>query len=496
MLWLYHLSCDEDRAAYVTLCASRKVFVNTRLPKISSATRLRTRGRLNTDFGPVSSWPVLLTLHLLDLAYDSETIRVMYLPLALSILLFAHAAPTTCAFKPHKALARVTERFHQYAKRHSVQFARDLRVVFQGLSGEKDEFDPNASRRVYCVRPDDLGLKGNGSSTSPTTDRSGSTGSATASGATPTATSAYQLVESHSGNNFFDGFSFFDFPDPTGGTVDYQSQSNAEDNELIAINDAGNAVIRVDTTPTIPGNRKAVRITTENSFTQGIFVLDAVHMPQGCGTWPAFWSNGAAGEIDSLEGVNDYTNNQATLHTAPGCTIPSDSTPQSLDVAATVVGGTNCATTETGNTGCGMRADSNTTYGSGFNSVGGGVYATLWDDDQIAVYFFPRGSIPQDLDAEAPLPDTWGTPIARWPASNCDISKFFKSHTIIINTTFCGQWAGVLWGSTGVPGQGASCATRTGYSTCDEFVRNNGASFDQAYWEISSVKVYQTSRQS
>ena len=59
----------------------------------------------------------------------------------------------------------------------------------------------------------------------------------------------------------------------------------------------------------------------------------------------------------------------------------------------------------------------------------------VWDDDQIAVYFFPRGSIPSDLEADAPLPDSWGTPMARWPATTCDTSKFFQNHSVIIDTT-------------------------------------------------------------
>ena len=62
--------------------------------------------------------------------------------------------------------------------------------------------------------------------------------------------------------------------------------------------------MKVDTTPVITGNRKSVRITTDNTFTrmqimftgyhsklikslaEGIWVMDATHMPQGCGTWP------------------------------------------------------------------------------------------------------------------------------------------------------------------------------------------------------------------
>ena len=59
-----------------------------------------------------------------------------------------------------------------------------------------------------------------------------------------------------------------------------------------------------------------------------------------------------------------------------------------------------------------------------------------------------------------------------------------------------GDWAGGVWNDSGIPGQETSCAQRTGYSTCDEFVQKSGASFTEAYWEISSVKMYQTERKS
>ena len=117
------------------------------------------------------------------------------------------------------------------------------------------------------------------------------------------------------------------------------------------------------------------RFITTATYTGGIVLLDAVHMPTGCGTWPSFWSNGANGEIDIVEGVNDYANNQATAHTSHGCTLPSTSS-AALNITGTVVDGTNCAAAETGNVGCGMTATQSNTFGVGFNNIGGGVYAS------------------------------------------------------------------------------------------------------------------------
>ena len=66
--------------------------------------------------------------------------------------------------------------------------------------------------------------------------------------------------------------------------------------------------MRVDTTPQVSGNRRSVRITTTYTYTGALVLLDAVHMPTGCATWPAFWSNGPnwpnGGEIDIIEGTS------------------------------------------------------------------------------------------------------------------------------------------------------------------------------------------------
>ena len=56
--------------------------------------------------------------------------------------------------------------------------------------------------------------------------------------------------------------------------------------------------------------RKSVRIHSNKAYDEAIVVLDLQHMPEGCATWPAFWSlsqqgpwpNG--GEIDIIEGTS------------------------------------------------------------------------------------------------------------------------------------------------------------------------------------------------
>ena len=86
------------------------------------------------------------------------------------------------------------------------------------------------------------------------------------------------------------------------------------------------------------------------------------------------WPTG--GEIDIVEGVNDYTNNQATIHTEEGCTLPSSSS-TILGISGNVIGGTDCAAFTTGNQGCGIRASASNSFGASFNANGGGVYASM-----------------------------------------------------------------------------------------------------------------------
>ncbi|KAI0294823.1 glycoside hydrolase family 16 protein [Russula brevipes] len=286
-----------------------------------------------------------------------------------------------------------------------------------------------------------------------------------------------------SGNTFFSGWNFFTGSDPTNGIVQFLDQATAQSNNLTSINGAGNAIMRVDTTPQVTGNRNSVRIQTQFSFTGGLVIMDSVHMPTGCGTWGAFWTNGptwpTTGEIDIVEGVNDYTNNQATVHTGTGCQLPSTNV-TALGISGSIVGGTNCAALATGNQGCGVRASQTNSFGAPFNKNGGGVYAMRWDDSGVAIWFFDRQNIPSDITASAPVPENWGSPSAMWPASTCNPFQFFQNHGVIFDTTLCGDWAGSAWTGTGVPGQEQSCAQRTGVATCEQYVRQNGAALAEA----------------
>lgn len=130
------------------------------------------------------------------------------------------------------------------------------------------------------------------------------------------------------------------------------------------------------------------------------------------------------GEIDIIEGVNDNTNNAMTLHTSGGCTIADNGG------FTGTLGNRDCDSSHGSNTGCGIQNQDKQSYGSGFNSVGGGVYATEWTSSDINVWFFARGNIPSDIASGDPNPTTWGTPAAQFQG-DCNIDNHFKNQQIV-----------------------------------------------------------------
>jgi LysM repeat protein len=203
-------------------------------------------------------------------------------------------------------------------------------------------------------------------------------------------------------------------------------------------------------------------------------------MPVGCGTWPAFWMFGPdwpnGGEIDIIEGVNDQSTDSITLHTSPGCVVSNaNSQPGTFTVTS------DCSTSNS-NVGCSVGTGNSNNFGTGFNAVGGGTYAMQWAGSGIYVWFWERGTVPDEVTSNPPNVAAWGQPLATFTGDGCDFNTYFSEQNLIFDTTFCGAWAGAVWGQ----GQCAGLA-----DTCSDYVANNPAAFTGAYWLINSIQVYQ-----
>ncbi|KAJ7169874.1 glycoside hydrolase family 16 protein [Mycena filopes] len=291
--------------------------------------------------------------------------------------------------------------------------------------------------------------------------------------------------DDYSGPSFFDNFTFFNFLDPTRGTVDYVNRTYALDNGLAFFNATdGTVVMKGDDTTWLPEgqNRSSVRISSNATYNTGLFILDLNRAPWGCGVWPAFWTLGGGqwpftGEIDIIEGVHDNEHNQVTWHTGPGCSLTLESNYTGTVVEQNNVPNLNCDGNLPGNAGCGITEWSKASYGPFFDEQGGGVFAMKWDDTGIAVWSFYRSAIPGDIVAGSPDPSNWGVPVASLAPEACDPLTYFVNHSIVFDITFCGDWAGNSYATSGCPG---SCSTRLMDPT----------NFVNASWSINSLKVY------
>jgi hypothetical protein len=292
---------------------------------------------------------------------------------------------------------------------------------------------------------------------------------------------AYSIEDTYDSSNFFKQFGFFTDPDPTDGFVQYVGAINANQTAIAGYSN-GAVYLGVDHKTMNPSKgRESVRVSSNKAYTRGLIIGDIAHVPDSiCGVWPAFWTVGpnwpSSGEIDIIEGVNDMTSNTVTLHSSAGCTMEATGS-KSAKLASS-----NC-NNEGGGAGCSLSTQDTQSFGSGFNTAGGGVYAADWTSTAVNVYFFPRASIPKDITAGNPDPSTWGQPFASFPGGNtCDINSHFQNHNIIFDTTFCGGWAGDAWANS-------TCSSLA--PTCNEYVAQNPSAFANAYWLINSVKVYQ-----
>ena len=213
-----------------------------------------------------------------------------------------------------------------------------------------------------------------------------------------------------------------------------------------------------------------------------------------CGTWPAFWtysnfSYPQQGEIDIIENIHENVQSLNVLHAKPGFSVVGnqkglqqsgiqttyncDDTAQSSDYGSQYL-----------NQGCAATSTSPGSFGSALNAVGGGVYAMEWTSDVIRVWNFVSGLVPSDILSGKPNPSGWGLPSFTTAQGKGDIDEHFKDHKVVLDTTFCGNWAGqdVFWQQT-------SCYDKVLYPTCSEYVAKNPSKYQDAYWLINSLKV-------
>lgn len=327
---------------------------------------------------------------------------------------------------------------------------------------------------------------------------------------------AYSLIAEYSGSTFFDHFTAFSGPDPTQGHVQYQTLEAAAEQGLLGYitNSTANtssAYIGVDSTNLAPNGRNSVRLTSKDTFNAGsLAVIDVLHAPVQYGAWPAIWLLGsegtwpASGESDIFEFVHETKYNAMTLHTAPDCVVDNitASTQQQGQLLNTDCNADNAST------GCSIAAyDQNTltlpsnstsnkkaspetfsTAGPAFNAQKGGIYVHDWTASGITVWLFPRNSLPADLVAGHPDPSSWPasyTPLATFRGTGCKFDEALREMQLIINITFCGDWAGEVWASSGAE-------KATGVATCDAYVAGKPEMFADTYWEMGSVKVFGT----
>jgi hypothetical protein len=334
-------------------------------------------------------------------------------------------------------------------------------------------------------------------SQAPTTEPSEPTPTSTDAPSEPTETAPpagggnhlgeYSQTHDWRGDKWFSEWNHWGYPDPTHGRVEYVNVDTARSMNLSYTN-GDTFFMRTDASSVLDGGsagRKAVRIETNEAFSYYTMVVDVKHMPVGMGTWPALWSCGdnwpAGGELDIIEAVNNGDRNLMSLHTGEGCTQP-----ESRDMKGSAAYHDCNAYGERGNQGCGVVSDSPSSIGPNFNQAGGGWYAVQRTESFIKVWQWNRddSSVPDDVKKSlgSVSPSEWGKPTAHFVSDSCNLAEKFGPNKFIINLTYCGDWAGNAFDM----GDG-----NRGMDACNRYVEANPQAFQDAYWEIARMNVYQ-----
>ncbi|KAK2462476.1 hypothetical protein APHAL10511_005446 [Amanita phalloides] len=295
----------------------------------------------------------------------------------------------------------------------------------------------------------------------------------------------YRLTDVYAGEDFFNCWDWFTGDDPTHGRVNYVGLDEAQKSNLTFVTDDGIFYMKADDTNIVPDNargRNSIRIQSRKAYGDSLIILELQHMPAGCATWPAFWTISQTGpwphggEIDIIEGVNLNTNNQATLHTTPNCTQCMDrlQTGQSLSL--------DCNTAVNYNQGCGVQFSQPNSYGTDFNNNGGGFYMMQRSEYGVHVWLRQLWDLPWGVAEGAERLSVnlfWEPPDVTFDFTSCDYLEHFDDHAMIFDLTFCGDWAGNAFATSGCPS-----------TNCTSYVDDNPSAFSEAYWAVKVLRVY------
>ncbi len=309
--------------------------------------------------------------------------------------------------------------------------------------------------------------------------------------------SSYHINYTYVGYTFFDDFNFTAHRQHNAFS-DFQNKSSAISMGLINTT-ATTAYIGTDYTNMVGSEgRASIEMSSNHIWDEGLFILNASHMPQGCGTWPAFWfvslhnKTQNHGEIDVIEGINLRIDDQSTLHTNGACDFSTNYNMINMtgiwrsDEPYNSSSPYNCSYNDLNNTGCGIYANMNNTYGQGFNDNDGGIFAMeLNYNIGIRIWFWSMfdENIPNNIYSKTPDVDTWGIPYAFWPFGWWCKSNNFPKMQILFDLYYCG-WAAQTnyWDM--------HCLNVTNNATCFQWVMNNPSYFHDAYWLINYLDVY------
>lgn len=167
-------------------------------------------------------------------------------------------------------------------------------------------------------------------------------------------------------------------------------------------------------------------------------------MPVGCGVWsqlrlqdPERFPN--HGEITIVDGVNNgkLGNTIGLFVHATSCSMSSPRVWRKATASADGPTDT-CSQRLHGLKGC-RYLGGNNTYGSEWNTNGGGVVALEWRDDGIRQWQWHRDEVPRDILVDAPKPEKWGRPLADFPSTRCSLREpNLGKLAVVANINLCG----------------------------------------------------------